>query len=104
MTAARVQLHHLSGHDHEHPFRMIFPVFRPPGILWNDAPKHTFDLIGMSAYTDGKPNPRGGRGVAEFQKFSPDIFCRFIAKIGHGAAVAELGLDAFTPFLPDVIL
>lgn len=89
----------------DHPFRLPLPVFLPPGILWNKPPSVTFTLTGIQLHTDGRPNPPNAQGeqTAEFQKFSPDILLRFIAKIAHGAAVAELGLEAFPPLLPDII-
>lgn len=37
-------------------------------------------------------------------KINPAQFARLLAKIAHGVAVAELGLNAFRPFLRDVIL
>ena len=37
-------------------------------------------------------------------KVEPYRFMRFIAKIGHGLAVANLGLDCFTPLVRDIIL
>ena len=90
----------------EHSFRILLPAFPPPGILWNKPPSEMFLITKIQAYTDGRPNPPSAPGeqTAEFQKFSPDILLRFIAKIAHGAAVAELGLDAFSPLLPDIIL
>jgi hypothetical protein len=36
--------------------------------------------------------------------FSPQKFARFVAKIAHGASVAQLGWGQFDPFLPEVIL
>jgi hypothetical protein len=60
----------------------------------------------MDLYTEGAPNVlvEKGRKAGFFEPFSPNIICRSIAKIAHGAAVAELGLDTFEPFLPDIIL
>lgn len=91
---------------HDHPFRILRPVFLPPSILWDEPASENFTVTKIQAYFDGRPTPPGAPGeqTAEFQKFSPDILLRFIAKIAHGAAVAELGLDAFSPLLPDIIL
>lgn len=90
----------------KHPFTIIFPRFAPPGILWGEQPKTTFTMTGLSAYQDpSAPQPQiQHKQSAEFQPFSPDIVCRSIAKIAHGAAVAELGMEAFSPMLPGIIL
>ena len=56
----------------------------------------------MRAPTPDPSMPEGKRS-AGFQPFSPDLICRSIAKIAHGAAVAELGFDAFEPMLPPII-
>jgi hypothetical protein len=45
-----------------------------------------------------------GERAGIFEPFSPNVTFRSIAKIAHGAAVAELGVDAFEPFLPDIIM
>jgi hypothetical protein len=37
-------------------------------------------------------------------EFSPNLFCRMIAKIAHCQAVATLGVDAFDHYLPGLIL
>jgi HNH endonuclease len=89
-----------------HPFRLTLPRFAPPGILWDEAPSIRFMLIGFETYFDGRPYPPGtpGEQTGTFFPFKPDIFLRFIAKIAHGAAVSELGLNAFSPLLPDIIL
>lgn len=88
-----------------HPLRIVAPRFQPPGILWGRAPTEKFQIIGISAYapTPDPPMPDGKRS-AVFQPFSPDIICRSIAKIAHGAAVAELGFNKFEPMLPPIIL
>jgi HNH endonuclease len=90
----------------DHSFCLILPVFAPPDILWNKPPSEMFIITKIQGYTDGRPNPPStpNEQTAEFQPFSPDIFLRFIAKIAHGAVIAELGLDSFSPLLPDIIL
>ncbi|HZM45685.1 MAG TPA: hypothetical protein VFC14_12690 [Burkholderiales bacterium] len=37
-------------------------------------------------------------------KMNPHIFARMLAKIAHSFAVAEIGLDNFTPFLQKMII
>lgn len=88
-----------------HPLRIVAPRFKPPGILFGEAPSEKFEIVGISAYAPTPDPPRStGKQSAVFQPFSPDVICRSIAKIAHSAAIAELGLDAFEPFLPSVIL
>ncbi len=90
----------------DHPFRLILPVFSPPGILWDLPPSDKFRLIKIQAHRDSRLLPQGipGERTAVAQQWSPDIILKFIAKIAHGAAVAELGLDNFSPLLPSIIL
>jgi hypothetical protein len=83
----------------------LLPVFTPPRILWDQPESEFVYLTKIAAHAEEKsiPGARLDEQSGEFQSFRPDIFCRFIAKIAHGAAVAELGLDAFDPLLPDII-
>lgn len=82
------------------------PIFRQPGILWDREKSVTFDILGMQIKIDNKtvPGASPGEKTAECQQFSPDTMLKFIAKIAHAAAVAELGIDGFSPLLPDIIL
>jgi len=89
----------------QHPFRIVVPRFKPPGILWRQPLSTKFDMVGISAYAPTPNLPKAlGTQSAVFQPFSPDIICRSIAKVAHSAAIAELGLNAFEPLLPRVIL
>jgi hypothetical protein len=90
----------------DHPFTLFLPTFTPPSLLWGAAQSKEFICIGIQTYFDGRRTPPGAANehTGPFHVFSPDILLRFIAKIAHGAAVAELGLDAFSPVLPDIIL
>jgi hypothetical protein len=90
----------------DHPVKIIFPRFAPPGILWGLEPSVDFSLTGISAYTSPselKPKLSNER-QGEFQMFDPSVVCRSVAKIAHSAAVAHFGLNAFRPVLPNVIL
>lgn len=90
----------------EHPFVILMLSFKPPGIMRGVAPQADFEAVKFGAYTPGRPRrfPKGiDRAYGEMQPVNPTAVGRMIAKIGHGAAVAELGLDAFTPLLPDII-
>jgi hypothetical protein len=89
-----------------HPFRIMFPRFAPPGILWNEKPSTNFTLRGISMHVSPSERTQedSNRRAAEFQPFDPSLVCRSIAKIAHGAAVAHFGLESFTPMLPNIIL
>jgi hypothetical protein len=89
----------------DHAFRIILAHYAPPGVLWRREPVRTFVVTRLQAHAGPKRDPKTpGEQTAEFQPFIPDIQFRQVAKIAHGAAVAELGLDSFKPMLPDVIL
>jgi hypothetical protein len=91
----------------DRPTVVILPGFAPPGILSERPLTDLFQLTRLVAYIDDaarKPATPPGTEAAVFQPFRPDILCRVLAKIAHGAAVAELGLGGFQPFLPDLIL
>lgn len=89
----------------DHPFSMMAPRFQTPGLLLGISPSTDFPITGIDLFSDGKvPQREAERETAIMQPFSPDITCRFIAKIAHGAAVAELGAESFLPLLPDVIM
>ena len=90
----------------DHPLSIGFPMFPPPGILWDLKKTELFTVIGFSSYTEGKHSSPARVGVqtAECTMLAPDIILRFIAKIAHSAAVAAFGDNLFTPLLPDIIL
>lgn len=91
----------------EHPSALMLPVFAEPGVFTGAAPTDKFSINGMWSFVDSKAEERlkkhgGVAGV--YQAFSPDIFCRMIAKIAHCHAVAKVGVDGFDPLLPGLIL
>jgi hypothetical protein len=45
-----------------------------------------------------------GEQVDGIGRFNPFTLGRMICKIAHSLAVAEYGLNSFTPYLPDLIL
>jgi hypothetical protein len=90
------------------PAICVFPLLNAPRIfappeaaggwtgnfwLWQD---HVAVPAPISSAT-------GGASI-HIGKVNPQLFARFLAKIAHGYAVAYLGVDGFTPFLPNVIL
>jgi hypothetical protein len=91
----------------EHPHRIILGHFAAPGILVGAPLTNKFHMTSIDAYHDASTKAeeaREGERSAVFQQFSPDVTCRMVAKIAHGAAVAELGMGAFDAFLPDIIM
>jgi hypothetical protein len=86
-------------------FVVLLPTLLPPGILHNRALTENFTLTGFNPYIGGPlilPHEPGER-AAIFEPFRPEVLGRFIAKVAHSAAIAELGLDTFEPLLPDII-
>src|ERR1700680_4186981 len=82
----------------EHPFIIGQPHFSRPGILTGADKTPNFELTEIQAHIpSGVTIPESGAGENSgiFEPFTPDILCRFIAKIAHGAAVAEFGIDTF---------
>ena len=47
---------------------------------------------------------KGAKAASVHVWFKPAPFARMLAKVAHSYTVATLGLDGFTPFLPDAIL
>ena len=90
-----------------HPLAFGLPIFERPGVLRNAPPTNEILLVSAWNYMAIDAEERAKRYAVDaglWQAFRPDLFCRMLAKIAHGFAVAELGLDSFKPFLPDVIL
>jgi len=94
----------------EHPATLFMFAFEPPTLLSgaDDPPGRiaagkiairalTPDFMARVNRIPGKINlvRRGG--------FTAHIFCQMLAKIAHSYAVAEIGLDALNPILPDFI-
>jgi hypothetical protein len=91
----------------QHPFVIMLPDFRRPGLLVGRERTTEFSLRPnlFQIYGSGPDVvPSASRQKAEMRPFSPDGVCREIAKIAHGAACAVLGTDGFDALLPEVIL
>ncbi len=86
----------------DHPSVLFLPYFNPPGLMI-DRPIGENSLQGAFLKTlTTLPKP----AYREFA--SPPIdtaaFCQLLAKIAHGFAVLELGIEGFAPLLPEIIL
>lgn len=92
----------------------VLYFFSEPGILVGKTPQQARELTiaGMwfSVWEDDaakewarKQFPQASRYGAKAW-FHPDLFQKMLAKIAHAYAVAELGIDNFTPLLPKAII
>jgi hypothetical protein len=91
----------------DHPFAMFLPNFALPTEITGGPHHNGFIMHGGGLYAPPEFIPlltRFGPGAGYVQMFHPEMFCRMVAKIAHSYAVAELGMNSFEPFLPDVIL
>lgn len=84
------------------PTYLATPLFPPPAILWSDRPVrgvfanlNMMHLCGPSFEEASKEYP-GYDFVGMHLNFSAEEFARMLAKIGFCAAVACVGLGAFT--------
>lgn len=87
------------------PAMCILPVLNPAREII--APGHQDGWTGQfwiwREQVDISSAVRPGKAL-HLGKINPAQFARLLAKIAHGVAVAELGLNTFRPFLRDVIL
>lgn len=90
----------------EFPLCCIGYRFPPPGILRGVPSSENFEgeLVVRQVLDELRPHitPEGQR--VKLGTINMLQFARMLAKIGHSYAVAQLGLDAFEPMLPDLIL
>ncbi len=99
----------------EYPAAPIaMPVLPPAGIKYG-YPKTTqidhLNFVNISPYHVGRMNRLiyrllllGAKSATFTVRFQFKAFMRLLAKIAHGAAIANFGLDTFEPLLPDYIL
>jgi len=87
----------------DHPALFAVPVFGPPGILSGTLGTDLCDSWGYVCNPNAVRNTPAGTsvGVTEFNAMT---YARMLAKIAHAFAVADAGLHAFDPLLPDFIL
>ena len=86
----------------EYPTYLTTPLFPPPAVFWSNSPVRgvfvnldTIHLAGPTFREASKQYP-GADFVGSHTNFSAEDFARTVAKIGFCAAVAALGLAAFT--------
>jgi hypothetical protein len=88
----------------EYPSILLLPRFLPPGVLLG-RPIERSGLCGMWALQLNSYDHATLRKIKEFASPSIDTihFSQLLAKIAHGFAVSQIGLDGFTPLLTDFI-
>jgi hypothetical protein len=89
----------------DHPKMLVMPVFlQPPGILIGQTPNTRLNLVYRVFERRNRTLTPTEQGTKVFLHFENAAFVRMLAKIAHGFAVGELGLDGFDPDLPDLVL
>ena len=80
--------------------------FPAPGLLRGVASTESFEgeMVAKLIGSDMKDHLTPERVKIHLGAINVLAFARMLAKIGHSYAVAHLGLDAFEPLLPPVIL
>jgi HNH endonuclease len=89
------------------PVFVAFPMLSPPSIVLGQQATTGFTVHGINTYSTAQSSAllkKAGRGAAKVQPIRFDYFARFLAKIAHGVAVAELGDALVDRFLPEIIL
>lgn len=87
----------------DHELIILLPRFARPGLLRGRNTSEPFTLYKPESYFSPSyiDDPNAPDNFAVQFSVNYEILGRFIAKIAHSAAVAEFGMDAFTPWLPD---
>jgi HNH endonuclease len=88
------------------PAICIGAFFPSPGILTGKEPTNVLTIRPfMKRYGDEAEQlvKQYGDGI-RLQRIDWVSFCALLAKIAHGYTVSQIGLHAFTHFLPDLIL
>jgi hypothetical protein len=77
-----------------------------PGLLRGQPPTENFegDLVVRYIESEMRVHATPDRRKVKLGAINMLLFARMLAKIAHSYAVANLGLNAFTPLLPDLIL
>src|SRR5262249_23535028 len=90
----------------------VFPIFPPPGLLTGQAPSDQCSIIKcqiLDSASDGAHRQKllvqsGFKGALAYAQFQPMAFLQVVAKIAHGYAVFNVGLEGFKPLLLPIIL
>jgi hypothetical protein len=94
------------------PGTTLFPVYSPPGLLIGRQPNDNSSPVGIQAVFDtsgdGVERQRAliANGIERslsYAQIDSRAFAIMLAKIAHGYAVFEVGLDGFIPLLPSII-
>ena len=85
----------------ENPRGLCLPILPRPGILVGRPPSTDLLCDTMATWSGFDPSEEPMEGPTTFNLIA---FIRTLAKIGHGYAIAKLGIDSFTHALPDIIL
>jgi hypothetical protein len=89
----------------EHPAPIMLPVLPKAGLLSGVEYGNGLSVTGLAAHSFQPQAPEKPDGQCiSLVPFRPDAFARMLAKIAHGLVVAELGLDALEPILPEYII
>ena len=95
----------------DHPGVLILPSFDPPGMVSGRAPTvgsglvmHFWRITNDYDQRIQRLHDAGIKGVKIHEQIALKPFLRMLAKIAHGMAVADYGIDGFRPLLIDVIL
>ncbi|HEY4361746.1 MAG TPA: hypothetical protein VGN17_12280 [Bryobacteraceae bacterium] len=84
------------------PIYLPTPLFPPPSILWSQNPvRGVFTSLGVKhlcgpTFEEVSKTYPGAEFVGMHLNFGPELFARTLAKIGYCAAVATVGIGAFT--------
>ena len=92
--------------EDDFPYALTLLRLNTPGILRGRPPGEDLETDGMTFLTSaefGERMVRLGPNPAISFNFRPGYLTRFLAKIAHGCAVADRGLDGFRPCLPPFI-
>lgn len=84
------------------PRILCLPELPPPGILVGRLPSTDLVCERMLIWSGFDPSEQPFRETS--LHFNWPAFFRMLAKIGHGYAVGQLGIDSFVHLLPQVIL
>jgi hypothetical protein len=95
----------------DHPGILVLPSFDPPGMVTGRAPTvgtglvmHFWRITNDHDERIQRLRDAGFKGVKMYKEIALNPFLRMLAKIAHGMAVADYGIDGFRPLLIDVIL